>query len=107
MMGVPQKKIATVIVANLKGQRDPVPSFVEDRGGKKTLTSYKSNEKPESDHTAAKRDAASRIMRAFKSDDAVGLAEALTDFNALCSYEGEEEDGESDANRTVKEGFGY
>ena len=81
--------------------------FYEDRGGKKTLTSYKSNEKPESDHTAAKRDAASRIMRAFKSDDAVGLAEALTDFNALCSYEGEEEDGESDANRTVKEGFGY
>lgn len=92
-MMIPQKKLATVIVAGhlgKKAQASPSESYV-------------SNEKPESDLSAAKRDAAERMLRAFKADDAASLSDAMTDFNALCTYGDEPEDDEGGS----KEGFEY
>lgn len=111
-MMIPQKKLATVIVSGLR-DKNSSSSFVETLDGKKKAVSYKSNEEPESDYSAAKRDAAERAIRAFKAEDAQSLSDALTDFNALCSHGDEDESDDdlqggskvSDANQTVKQGF--
>jgi len=81
MMMMPDKKNAAgIIVAKLSPEKKVEEKMVE--------------EKPQSDYSAAKEDAAKKMIAAFEKKDAKMLASYLQDFMDMCDMEEDSSESE-------------
>lgn len=82
MMMPDKKSAAGLIVAKLGPEKKVEEKIVE--------------EKPQSDYSAAKEDAAKKLIAAFEKKDAKALAAHLQDFMDMCDMEEDSSESESE-----------